>query len=485
MNTQAFWNDFMRRPDAREAYQQELRLQQKKGAWLNERRAIEERGENRKKIADELERAPAELKKLIAPMFHIRMVEQFLWMLYDECEKNSFPFLVKLQDESVTSQLRQLRLNFQEGGEERMEQLEKNWYGICTDIAVDQEQEREKNALPNPADIHTLKHVLEYGQECKRLGNEKFKEGLYEEALHIYSQGDDMMKKWKVEKHMKQEQKWLQDYHIACLKNKAQAALRLERWQTALDAADGALGIDAEDHKALFRKSQALKGLGKFKEAEESLQRLEEVAQWNPDRSQILKDCDAERKRVQIASAKHRESTRGMLGRAFEAGVFSGEREEEAARLADSALQAARSEAAKLADDVPIKTEAPRKLERDVQLTVALAGDLMDELTEAYGQRWFQERVQKCARDSGFQKEVFLPRLRGVAFDVQKPILEKWGFEGSVHGVREMTMAIRECARNPSTGRQAMPDWLQQKQDRCLELLYGGREGGMAAIING
>ncbi|CAE8645207.1 unnamed protein product, partial [Polarella glacialis] len=121
-----------------------------------------------------------------------------------------------------------------------------------------------------------------------------------------------------------------------------------------------------------------------------------------------------------------------------------------------------------------------RPLERNIQLTVALAGDLMEELAEAYGQKWFQERVRKCARDSGFERSVFLMRLKDVAFEVQKPVLQKWGFEGNEHGVREMTAAIREHAGK--NGKE-MPDWLRQKQERCLDLLYGGKEGGMLEIL--
>ena len=84
--------------------------------------------------------------------------------------------------------------------------------------------------------------------------------------------------------------------------------------------------------------------------------------------------------------------------------------------------------------------------------------------------------MRKCARDSGYERSVFLMRLKercsrcfmvslmaeghwsrvvaiftqlsaeDVAFEVQKPVLEKWGFEGNEHGVREMTAAIRAHA---------------------------------------
>ncbi|CAK0803195.1 unnamed protein product [Prorocentrum cordatum] len=494
LNTQAFWNDFLRRPDARAAYQADRKLQIKKSEWLKERDELEEFGNRRKVLADELEAAPADLKKLIAPMFHIKMVQQFLWMIQD-CQKHKKEsigglggpaFLEKLQDEGTQDHLRKLRTNFQEGGEERMQQLQDNWYGICNEI----HQDNQKQADDKPrvcSDITTLKHILEYGQEAKRLGNEKFKEGLYDDALFIYGQGDDMMKKFTVGKHLKNESKWYKEHHIACLKNKAQAALKLEKWHTALEAAEAAIDLDPNDHKAWFRKVLALKGIGRFKEAEEALLKVEEAANWNCDRVQILKDCEAERKKIHLAAAKHKVSTKDMLGKAFEAGIFGGKREkelEDANRIAAKVLPPNLN--SMLEVDRPAKSgEAARPVERNVTLTAELAGHLVDQLADAYGEPWFQERVRKCARDSLYQRSAFVPRLASIALEVQRPILERWGFEGSPHGVKEMTVAIRECAHDGSSAGQAMPEWLKAKQDRCLELLYGGREEGMAGVMMG
>lgn len=261
---QAFWNDFMRRPDAKAAYQADLALNQRKAAWLLERHEIEQQRIQRQTLADALEAAPADVKKLIAPMFHIRVVAQFLWMVFDECQKTNTCFLAKLQaGDRTLEHLKRLREQFHEGGEERMENLEKQWTAICTEIYVEEEKKREEK--PARIDIHTLKHVLEFGQECKRLGNEKFREGLYEEALQIYSQGDELMKKWCCSDQWKNESKWLKDYHLACLKNKAQAALRLEMFSTALEAAEAALRLDVEDHKSLVPESAGLQRLRKIR----------------------------------------------------------------------------------------------------------------------------------------------------------------------------------------------------------------------------
>merc|ERR1719379_2580427 len=129
-------------------------------------------------------------------MFHIRVVEQFLWMVLDECRNKGINFHDKLRSEATVRHLRKLREHFQQGGEEAMAKLEENWYSTCNAIVEDEEAKKEK--LPQSIDIHTLEHVLEFGQECRNQGNEKFREGQYEEALFIYTQGDDVMRKWKV-----------------------------------------------------------------------------------------------------------------------------------------------------------------------------------------------------------------------------------------------------------------------------------------------
>jgi len=457
----------------------------KKKQWLEQQRQLKEQEDQRKHVADAIDEAPAETKKLIAPMFHIRIVQQYLWEILDECRRRNSNFVDRLCEEQVQLELRHFRENFQEGGVNRMQELEDRSLALSRQIF--EAEERKREVVPQPIDIHKLADLLTFAQSCKSEGNEKYQEGLYEEALKIYSQGEETMKQWKVDAHLKNEHKWLTDFRLACLKNKAQAAIKLELFQTGLDAAEEALRLDKEDHKAWYRKVQALKGLGRFEDAEDALVKLEDVAQWCPDRRQILRDCNTERKNLTVAHMKWKLGTRGMVGRAVQAGVFSEDREVE---LEDAVRQTldAQLDSTKPQSDRggrPLVTEAPARAlemhvpatppeERKVQLTAALAGELMDELAEAYSQPWFQARVHKCARDSGFERSVFLLRLKDVAFKAQKPVLKKWGFDGNEQGVREMTAAIRDHAVGGD-----MPAWLKQKQDRCLELLYGGKAGGM------
>lgn len=487
VDNDAFWADFLNRPDAEAKYAAEQKLQQKKREWLEEREKIEERAAIRKQIAHALQVATAEVKKLIEPIFHIRIVLDYLWQVYGENEMNDKVFVETLRtDPKVRSEVLTFRENFQAGGMARMEDLEKQMKAINDSIAAEEAKKIQKNIEPQKIDVHTLRDLLEYAQQCRLEGNAKHREGLYEEALFIYSQGDEAMKQWKVESSMKNEHKWLKDNHLACLKNKSQAALNLELFQTALEAADAALELDVEDHKAWYRKLQAQKGLGNFIAAEESLSRLEDIAQWCPDRRQILRDCDEERKKLRYAKAKNKANTQHMLEKAFDAGIFSIDRERELEEATKCLEPPQRKVVPKIND---AKKAAPKMLnnpavekplEKRITLTAALAGDLMDELAAAYSQKWFQNRVQKCARDSGFEHSVFRMRLKDIAFQAQKPVLEKWGFDGTEQGVREMTAAIDDLA---ATGKE-MPQWLKAKQEKCLHLLYGGEESGMLDLIS-
>eukprot|EP00439_Symbiodinium_sp_Y106_P064350 s336_g10.t1 len=101
--------------------------------------------------------------------------------------------------------------------------------------------------------------------------------------------------------------------------------------------------------------------------------------------------------------------------------------------------------------------------ERTSELTLTLTGDFVDELARGYSQPWFQDLVRQCIEESGDQ-QTLLERLHDVAFEVQKPVLENWGFGGNDQGLFDMTSILREHSAHG-------PLWLQEKIFSCLRLL--------------
>lgn len=112
-------------------------------------------------------------------------------------------------------------------------------------------------------------------------------------------------------------------------------------------------------------------------------------------------------------------------------------------------------------------------LERTFDLTLTLTGDFVDELARGYSQPWFQELLKRCSDESA-DRETFLRRLQDIAFEVQRPILENWGFEGNEQGLYDMTSILLQHSKEA-------PAWLQEKIDNCLFLLYGAGQDGIVA----
>lgn len=108
------------------------------------------------------------------------------------------------------------------------------------------------------------------------------------------------------------------------------------------------------------------------------------------------------------------------------------------------------------------------------------AVDLLDVLAEAYSETGFKQKVEKLAYDMRYYPdEDFRAHLARVAYEVQRPILEKWGFEVSQRGVQEMTKALSDHTRGTNSDPK-----LKQRAESVYRMLYGDRyEAAMANAL--
>merc|ERR1711957_729607 len=151
------------------------------------------------------------------------------------------------------------------------------------------------------------------------------------------------------------------------------------------------------------------------------------------------------------------------LERALAKGIFGDDRERltvgETPKKDPEALLEV--EAEKLQEAVP--RSGPRK-----RLTKDGADDLLEDLRSAYSETLFQKQVRKLALDVRRDRVEFMTHMRKVCLTVQKPILQKWGFEPSAIGVKEMQAAIQD-----HTIGQNADDSLRDKADKVTQVLYG------------
>eukprot|EP00931_Biecheleriopsis_adriatica_P030756 TRINITY_DN18093_c0_g1_i1.p1 TRINITY_DN18093_c0_g1~~TRINITY_DN18093_c0_g1_i1.p1 ORF type:complete len:494 (-),score=122.37 TRINITY_DN18093_c0_g1_i1:70-1551(-) len=191
-------------------------------------------------------------------------------------------------------------------------------------------------------------------------------------------------------------------------------------------------------------------------------------------RREVLGEFLAEQGRLIQRRHFRQASPSGTYRDAATAATTAGQQEAQEINLMDENAARLRPAWATGADTSSLTMmEESCQMERTFHLTLTLAGDFVDELARGYAQPWFQELIRKCAEECSYDRERFLLKLQDVAFEVQRPILENWGFEGNEQGLFDMTSILLEHSLDGG------PIWLQEKVDRCLMLLYGGSEAGM------
>lgn len=293
--------------------------------------------------------------------------------------------------------------------------------------------------------------------------------------------------------------------HRQCLNNKANAALQMDQWQTALRAAESALKLKMDDEKALFRKAQALEGLGRTDEALEVLDEVEQIAEDMDEdfREQILDDVKERREEIKAIEHKAAKSFNNMFKamgdkQVFGSGRFladgtspppalTGAEERQLKRIKEQdeyragklkyELEQRRKEGKPLVDlpqepEMPTPNKPPlgfRSSERTRTLTKAQAQQLLEDLMGAYSVDAFQKRVHADAKAVMFEFQPFLKRLKKTAFEVQEPLLSKWGFDPSEEGLAEMMVCLSDHTfKDPA---------LRKLADETTKMLYGGEDG--------
>jgi len=81
---------------------------------------------------------------------------------------------------------------------------------------------------------------------------------------------------------------------------------------------------------------------------------------------------------------------------------------------------------------------------RRQRLTKDGAAELLEELRRLCDSSSLQHRVSKLARDVRWNRSLFLAGMRRVALELQAPVLQKWGFDVSGHGVAELQLAVQD-----------------------------------------
>lgn len=471
-----------------------------------------ERKQRRYDIMEELMQCATNVKHLISPMFRYKITQQFLWKTLCEARKEGLLFCDKLRQPQVYHRLQAIKAEITAGpfgvagwqAEEEVEEDLMDKFVVeadCIPGGVDNEAPDRKQVL----DRREIQGVLDFGQQIKSEGNEAFANENWEGALTRYCQGDQMMKNFRAEPHLQRENKELRTLHRQCLGNKANAALKMDKWNEALYAAEDALRMKGDDEKALFRKAMALEGLGRTDEALAVLNEVEEIANDMDDEYQeaMLEDIRERKEAIQDVEKRAAKDYAKLFKRLGEKDVFSSGRFLADGTSRPPALTGDQERKLKLMKDkeeylsakanhereqkkalglpefeprkdpeLPTPNKPPishSRFQRSVTLTQKQAGELLEELLEAYSRADFQKAVHADAKAVMYDYTPFVKRLKRTAFEVQRPILSRWGFDVSEEGLNEMLVCLSDhTLRNTK---------LRGVADECTKMLHGGEDG--------
>jgi len=334
---------------------------------------------------------------------------------------------------------------------------------LVTKEVKESKAEAESRGGRTILDMAGFKLAFDFAQKCKKDGLLEWQRQEWQEAFWSWEQGDDVLRRFRAPP--KVAERLLSDLHAAILKNLAQAAIKLERWGEAVDAADRALQI-SEDHKAWFRKACALEALGRIDEACSCLERIEELAVGRVDRERLCQDVQRRRQRLIRASEKNASFVQRMVQTGLLQGALSAG--------GDAVKDIANGSPIRPLDLRPNPQRRPGMTTSHVRsrvITKDAAWDLAAELSEVYQDPSFISGVDKLICDVRCDCARFVEHLAGVALVVQKPVLCKWGFTPSLQGCLEMKLALREHV--------GLSPALQAKLEDLNRALCGSSKFGM------
>jgi hypothetical protein len=261
-----------------------------------------------------------------------------------------------------------------------------------------------------------------------------------------------------------------------------------------------------DDEKALFRKAKALESLGRTEEALAVLDEVEEIANDMDEeyRDAMLEDIRERKetiKDIENRAAKDYAKLFKAMGskEVFGAGRFlpdgtspppalTGEQERKLKLMKDKEdylAAKAKHEAAERKEkglptfeprkdpEMPTPNKPPlsgiSRFERSRTITQKQAEQLLDDLMQAYSAASFQKQVHADAKAVMYEYSPFIKRLKKTAFEVQEPLLQKWGFDPSEEGLHEMLVCLSDHTMRNSN--------LRKVADECTKMLHGGEDG--------
>ncbi|CEM26306.1 unnamed protein product [Vitrella brassicaformis CCMP3155] len=412
LNSEAFWQDFMRRPEAQEALRQEQQQHLQQYAASVKESLVKEKEELKEALLD----CGEELRRMLAPIVKYDMVHRLLYNTLTDCNKHGISLNDRLlEDHPFRERLQQLSDECK-ANPEHLKAIQDQWSEVVFDAKRAEDEEKAKYTTPLiPAqqdlisealrghdkpvskrrlDAYTLKTHLTTAQQMRKDGNEKYQAGDYEKALERYTNAVGLLS--PITGSNPNDTKLLNELYILVLKNQAAAALKCERWNTAIAAATDALSIDEYDCKSRYRRAQGRAMLGDIDGARQDYQAIIDEPWVDRDSKEAAKKGLRDLDKIQ---RNHKKSFNNFWAKTLDKGVFSKERAKDGE--APDAETDTSDAGATRSDGTP-----PPPLTRKQTLEV------LEALRNDYARSDTQDKLRVLAEEVELDEEAFMARLK-------------------------------------------------------------------------
>lgn len=249
-----------------------------------------EANEARKKyLAQQIETLSPNIKRQIRPLIHHTLMQQTLFSILTESTlEGSFDDKMHHpRSQAVIERVKNILTNSL--GKDVEKELQYKWKDSNTRMLIEKGPER----MEPPEEYDFMKEYLITVEEFRKDGNRLYKEKNYGEALNTYHRGINILHTMKLPEDEEELRKHNESM-IIMHRNRAAAALHVDRLDIAIDSCEEVLKLDPRDEKALFRKAKVRWRQGRSEEAKSALTVVLEVNPENEEAKQLLNRIEVE-----------------------------------------------------------------------------------------------------------------------------------------------------------------------------------------------
>ena len=257
------FRQFLQEPETQDAIRKDQEKEIKIARKIEEFESLHELTGQREQLAVALQDLDAECQRLIYPILRLKFIQHILFAALKETRTSGTSFVHAVRRQSLLDMFARVRDELN-NDPENAKRIENEWFhSMACNLEHEAKKKPKKERQVLPAT--QMLPIIQSGVQLRVNGNHKFKAQDYQSALEMYMQGCVGFEMYCATND--QDQKLLDEVHVAIRKNTAGAALKTRDYTICIHSCDKVLEMAPGDTKSLYRRALANWRLGEVEKA--------------------------------------------------------------------------------------------------------------------------------------------------------------------------------------------------------------------------